>query len=302
MSIIERARGKLQWGRAKAAPADERIGAGQRPVLLERPVADLSGGTSSFGLTRQRRIPRESIEANAEHLRKEGMLVAEESAAVITDQFRRIKWPLLEFAASRDTAPANLIMVTSALPGEGKTFTSLNLALAIAREQDYSALLVDADATKSHITWLLGLDQRRGLTDLVADSALDPEELVLGTNWPGLAILPAGGRSSSTPELFASQRMIDVIRGLGGNDPRRIVLFDAAPLLATNESQVLAKIVDQIVLVVRAESTTQPTVLEAIGLLGANRRVSCVLNQARASRITEYYYGYGYNAHGQPAE
>jgi protein-tyrosine kinase len=296
MSIIEKAIDKLHLGSSKAARADKGIEGGQRPSHLGRP------GVSITDTGRLRRIPRESIELNVANLRKEGMLAAEEFASEMNDQFRRIKWPLLQFAASRSAPPANLIMVTSSLPGEGKTFTSLNLALAIAREQDCSALLIDADPAKSHITRLLGLDQRSGLIDLIANNTLDPEDLVLGTNWPGLAMLPAGGYSNATPELFASQRMIDVIRRLGGNDPRRIVLFDASPLLVTNESQVLARIVDQIILVVRAEATTQPTVLEAIALLGDNRQVSCVLNQARASRITEYYYGYGYNAHGQKTE
>jgi protein-tyrosine kinase len=87
--------------------------------------------------------------------------------------------------------------------------------------------------------------------------------------------------------------MVDVIRTLRGTDPRRIVLFDTSPLLATNESQVLAKLVDQVVLVVRAESTTQPMVLEAVSLLDRSKEIRCILNQAPASELAEYYYGYG---------
>lgn len=253
-------------------------------------LADSSGQPQS-----QHRVPRESINLRFEKLRAEGMMASDEFSDVMKDQFRRIKWPLLAFVAfgqgSAPTSPANRILVTSAIPGEGKTFVSLNLALSIAREKDYVVMLIDADAAKRHVTRLLGLEERRGLTDVIRDSSLDPEDAVLGTDVPGLTVMPAGGSTDSAPELFASDRMIQALGRLAANDVKRILLFDASPLLATNEPQVLSRIADQIVLVVRAESTPQPTVLEAVRLLDPSKEIRCVLNQAPLSKRAEYYYG-----------
>jgi len=283
MSIIERALEKLQQGTDVANRAAPRQAARREP--LAEPLARSAV-----------RPPAEIIQVNVEQLRAGGALPPEDHAGALTDQFRRIKWPILESVAegNPDGTPANRIMVTSSIAGEGKTFTSFNLAHSISREKDVSVVLVDADVAKRHITELFGVPDRQGLTDVIADPTLDPEAFVLGTNIQGLSVLPAGRRSSTAPELFASHRMTEIVTQLGRNDPRRIVLFDSSPLLATNESQVLGRLVDQIVMVVRAEFTTQPMVLEAIGLLDKTKQIRCVLNQARASRMTEYYYGYGY--------
>jgi protein-tyrosine kinase len=292
MSIIERALGKLQ-----------KEGSGARSDTTQ-PIAarqSRAGGRVDQiePAARTGRIapPAETVTVNLEELRAAGALPREEFASTLTDQFRRIKWPILETVlAGHQNADdvANLIMVTSSIAGEGKTFMSLNLACSLAREKDFTVLLVDADVAKRHTTEIFRLQDRQGLTDAIADKNIDPESLVLGTTIPGLCVLPAGRRSSSAPELFASQRMSDIIQQLGRVDQHRIVLFDSSPLLLTNESQVLARLVDQVLFVVRAEFTAQPLVIEAIGLLDKKKPVRAVLNQARASRMTEYYYGYGY--------
>jgi protein-tyrosine kinase len=292
MSIIERALGKLQKdGPGPRSDTTQPIAGRSRTGGRIEPVGD-SGA-------RPGRIapPAETVQVQLEDLRAAGALPREEFASTLTDQFRRIKWPILETVlaghANADDV-ANLIMVTSSIAGEGKTFTSLNLACSLAREKDFTVLLVDADVAKRHTTEIFRLQDRQGLTDSIADKSIDPESLVLGTSIPGLCVLPAGRRSSSAPELFASQRMSDIIQQLGRVDRHRIVLFDSSPLLLTNESQVLARLVDQVLFVVRAEFTAQPLVMEAIGLLDKKKPVRAVLNQARASRMTEYYYGYGY--------
>lgn len=286
MSIIERALEKLQHG----------TDGGNRGAARARrePQGDTVARTAIRPA--EARTPAEIIQVSVEQLRAGGALPPEDHAGALTDQFRRIKWPILEAVAQRreDGSPANLVMVTSSIAGEGKTFTSFNLAHSISREKDVSVVLVDADVAKRHATELFGVQDRQGLTDSIADPSLDAESLVLGTSINGLSVLPAGRRSSTAPELFASHRMAEIVAQLGRNDPQRVVLFDSSPLLVTNEAQVLARIVDQIVMVVRAESTPQPMVLEAIGLLDKSKQTRCVLNQARASRMTEYYYGYGY--------
>lgn len=292
MSIVERALRRLQnSGQARPPgstvlrePKPLRAPPAAAPVVADAPVAPIAP------------VSRQSVPTTVESLRAAGVLPLPEHADVLADQCRRIKWPVLESVTTKreaDGGVANVVMVTSSVSGEGKTFTSLNLALSIAREKDYSVLLVDADVAKRHATRAFGAEDRAGLTDILSDATRNPEELVLGTAIGGLTFLPAGKRQELAPELFASQRMVDVIRVLRGADPRRIVLFDTSPLLQTNESQVLAKVVDQVVLVVRAESTTQPMVLEAVSLLDRSKEIRCILNQAHASELAEYYYGYG---------
>jgi exopolysaccharide/PEP-CTERM locus tyrosine autokinase len=252
----------------------------------------------------ERRTPSETLQVDLEALRTAGIVPPAAFADRLTEQFRRIKWPLLEAALGRGQAgapAANAVMITSSLAGEGKTFCSFNLALSIAREKDLDVLLIDADVAKRHLTRLLGTDARPGLSDAAADAHVDPEQLVLGTGIPGLTFLPSGQRTPIASELFASRRMADVVAGLRCADPRRVVLFDCSPLLATNETQVLASLVDQIVLVVCAESTPQPVVLEAVSLLDRSKQIRCLLNQMRVSHLNEYYYyGYGYPANEQP--
>jgi protein-tyrosine kinase len=302
MSIVERALRRLQNSGQAPRPPGGAVLREPKPLRAPSAAAPLGNDAPLAAAPLARAapspapVPRESLPASIESLRAAGVLPRPEHAEVLADQFRRIKWPVLESVTSKrdaDGHPANVIMVTSSVSGEGKTFSSLNLALSIAAEKDCSVLLVDADVAKRHVTRAFGAGDRAGLTDLLSDPTLDPQTLVLGTGIPGLSFLPAGKRQELAPELFASHRMDDVIRVLRRADPRRIVLFDTSPLLATNESQVLAKAVDQVVLVVRAELTTQPMVLEAVSLLDRSKEIRCILNQAHSSDLAEYYYGYG---------
>jgi protein-tyrosine kinase len=299
MSIVERALRRLQSS-GQARPPGSAAPREPKPLRAPPPAAPIIGQAALVAAAAAPApvapAPRESLPTSIESLRAAGVLPLPQQADVLADQFRRIKWPVLESVTTKrdaDGNAANVIMVTSSVSGEGKTFSSLNLALSIAWEKDYSVLLIDADVAKRHITSAFGAGDRAGLTDVLSDASRDPQSLVLGTGIRGLTFLPAGKRQDLAPELFASQRMLDVIRVLRSADPRRIVLFDTSPLLATNESQVLAKAVDQVVLVVRAESTTQPMVLEAVSLLDRSKEIRCILNQAHTSDLAEYYYGYG---------
>jgi protein-tyrosine kinase len=298
MSIVERALRRLQnsgqarppGGTVVREPKALRVPPVAPPVVAGAPAVAAPAAPA----------PRESLPTTVESLRIAGVLPRPEHAERLADQFRRIKWPVLESVIGKHTTggnAANVVMVTSSVSGEGKTFSSLNLAMSIAWEKDFSVLLVDADVAKRHVTRAFGAEDRVGLTDLLTDPTRDPQSLVLGTGIRGLSFLPAGKRQELAPELFASQRMLDVIQALRSADPRRVVLFDTSPLLATNESQVLARAVDQVVLVVRAESTTQPMVLESVSLLDRSKEIRCILNQAQSTDLAEYYYGYGKSNH-----
>jgi protein-tyrosine kinase len=232
-------------------------------------------------------------------LRSAGYLPEESMDRQFADHYRMIKRPLVDKALSGNDAAGDprVIMITSALPGDGKTFTSINLALSMALERDISVLLVDCDVAKQHISDIVGLRQENGLTDALLDEAIDIESLVVQTNLRGLAVLPAGRRVEGTAELLSSNRMRQIINSLCTRNPRRIVLLDSPPLLITNEGRTLVKVAGQIVLVVRAGYTSRNAIQDALALFDEEQSGGLILNQVAAAGSDEYY-GYGsYGSH-----
>jgi len=225
--------------------------------------------------------------------------------AQLARQYRRIKYPLMAQAMGRGvprTPKGYLIMIASALPGEGKTFTALNLSLSLALEKDIKVLLVDADVAKPQLSQVLGLGTAPGLLDALRDGSVDVEALIRPTDVPKLSFLPAGLGAVDATELLSSTRMERLTTLLGQHDGARIVVFDSPPLLQTTESAALGRVTGQIVVVVRAETTPQPVVLDALKILEGHPAVSLVLNQStRAATSSYYYYGYG-TERGGPAD
>ena len=233
-------------------------------------------------------------------MRANGYLPEESQDRQFAEQYRRIKRPLIDKALSGTTTVGEprVIMVTSALPGDGKTFTSINLAMSLARERDISVLMVDCDVAKRHVSEIVGIREKAGLLDALVDESVDIESLVMPTNLNGLSILPAGRRTDGTAELLSSNRMRQIISSLCTRVPRRILLLDSPPLLVTNEGQALVKLAGQIVLVVRAGHTPRQAVQDAIGLFDAQQAGGLILNEVPASE-KEGYYGYGsYGTYG----
>lgn len=245
----------------------------------------------------------EPVEIDNAALRARGYFPEPDRDRQFADQYRRIKRPLIDKALSgaAATRESRVIMVTSALPGDGKTFTSLNLAFSMATERDVSVLLIDADVAKRHTTEILGLDQRPGLLDALVDENVEAESLVVPTTVRGLSILPAGTRVSGTAELLSSNRMKAIVAALCARDARRLVLLDSPPLLVTNEGTALLKIASQVVLVVRAGQTPRQAVQAAVALFDVEQAGGVVLNEVRGGS-REGYYGYGsYGSDGDQA-
>jgi exopolysaccharide/PEP-CTERM locus tyrosine autokinase len=242
---------------------------------------------------------RLAIDVNA--MRAGGYLPEASKDRQFADEYRRIKRPLIEKALSGDDAGGEprIIIVTSAVPGDGKTFTSINLAFSMALERDISILLVDSDVAKHHITDIFGLRQRKGLLDALTDESLDPEALVVPTSSRGFSILPAGTHVEGTAELVSSNRMRQIATSLCARNPRRILLLDSPPLLITNEGRALVKLAGQVVLVVRAGETPRHAVQAAIDMIDEKQAGGVILNQLKVG-FTEGYYGYG--AYGTPAD
>jgi len=187
--------------------------------------------------------------------------------------------------------------VTSSVAGEGKTFTSLNLAISIAMELDRTVLLVDADLANPGLSRLLGAQDLPGLTERLLDDKVSLKDLLLRTDVPKLTLLPAGRRHRRATELLASNTMKGLLDEVATRYPDRVVLFDSPPLLATSEASVLAEQAGQVCLVVESTTTPQFLVKEALGLLRHQDRVSLVLNKTRDELLSGrrgYYYGYRY--------
>jgi protein-tyrosine kinase len=295
VSLVERALQKVQAGEAarrQAQKPPEHIGKLVAGVAL--PTVEQEPKFKSNRL----------VKVDRDAMRAAGLLPPRDQEREIADQYRAIKRPLLQAAFSTEPTegpPQKLIMVASALPGDGKTFTGVNLALSMALEKDRTVLLVDGDLAKPHISRLFGVENEPGLLDVLKDPAKDVESVILPTDIPGLSVLPAGSHSETATELLASDRMAQIVQQLSRLSSRGIVLFDSLPMLITSEARVLVTLMGQIVLVVHANVTPQQAVQDAIEMIG-DRKLWLVLNQAEVHGATGYYYGsqYGYRkAYGQ---
>lgn len=291
MSVVEKAIRKLQKQREQSAsesgtPASH-ISEAPRPGEPVAPHVAAAGSLPTVILDRAT-------------LRAAGLMPPEEELDLITRQYRKIKHPLVARAMGRGMPrepKGYLIMIASAMSGEGKSFTSMNLALNLSLEKDVDVLLVDADAPKPQLSRVLGLANAPGMLDALRDSRCDVESLIHATNVPSLSFLPVGVGADDATELLSSARMEHIASQLGQRDNRRIVVFDSPPLLQTTESPALARVAGQIVVVVRAGSTPQPILLDALNTLQGHPAVSLVLNQSTQSGAAPYYY-YGYESKG----
>lgn len=258
-------------------------------VSLEEPVFYSPASPSRSG-----KQTKHSINLDLEQIRKNGMVVPDDERSLVKEEFRHIKRPLLMNAAGKGATVAeyaNLIMVTSAKPAEGKTFTALSLALSIASERDQTVLLVDADVVKPNLSKFFGLKAELGLVDYLIDDSLDLSDILVQTDIPSFKILPAGNTHHLSTELLASNSMRRLAQELSKRYSDRIVIFDSPPLLLTNEASVLATLVGQVVMVVEAEKTRQAQVKEALAMLNPNMIVGLVLNKSQRS-LGSGYYGY----------
>ncbi|MEZ5529319.1 MAG: XrtA-associated tyrosine autokinase [Porticoccaceae bacterium] len=216
----------------------------------------------------------------------------------IAEEYRAIKRPLLkniDGQLAEDVPNINLIMVSSSYEGEGKTFSAINLMMSVSMEKDKTVLFVDSDIVKASAGKLLGIpNDAPGLIDLLENEQLGVEEVLLTTSLPNLRIIPAGKAHDHCNELFASERMKQLMAELSLRYPDRVIIFDAPPFLQTNEASVLASFMGQIMFVVEAEKTPPDMVKQATSQFGRDKIVGLVLNKARNYPWDNYTQGYGY--------
>lgn len=229
-----------------------------------------------------------------DQLRHEGLVPVEQDAERrLIDELRRIKRPLLNNTGgerAKSLAHPERIMVTSAIPGEGKTFTTLNLALSLAREPDFEVLLVDGDIPKANITRSLGLQDKPGLMDVLVHPDRRPEDVIMRTDVSNLLLVPTGEHHPLTAELFGGHRMQQVLEAWANPRRQRLLLFDSSPLLATSEAESLASHMGQIVMIVAAGRTRQQELKAAMQGFSDSQYVGFILNMSRLPAMESHYY------------
>lgn len=296
-SLIEQAARRLEQLRSAGieVPIAQRSSLANDRLPGEPPSAQASASSREPAEIRSSR----SVELNFATLDAAGIVTPSAPRSHIADEYRVIKRPLISNAMGRGAAAlahGNLIMVTSAMAGEGKSFTSINLAMSIAAEMDHTVLLVDADVARPSVLRMLGLPESPGLLDLLEAKA-QMHDVLLKTNIDKLSILPSGTPHARATELLASDAMRLLLEDISRRYPDRIVIFDSPPLILTTEARVLATQMGQVVLVVQADKTLQSDVQQALSNIENCPVKMMLLNQVRADTKGSYGYGYGYG-HG----
>jgi exopolysaccharide/PEP-CTERM locus tyrosine autokinase len=329
-SLIERAAGRFDFAafqkpvlppepvpRAKPVPAPVAAPVAA-PEAIENPVAEEVPAVSAVPAAVPAALPAAAAPAqpapvaatrkpftgpyhsiDREHLREQCLIEPESGVTGLLEEFRIVKRQLLlaaaESRAGRGSPHGERILICSAHPGEGKTFCAVNLALSIAAEKDNEVLLVDADFAKPSVLSTLGLPGGPGLMDALADESANVEDFILGTDIPGLFVLPAGNSTGSDTEFLASSRTERVLGRLTEAAPTRIVIFDSPPALAASPASELAMHVGQAVVIVRADQTDEAALKDAIGILSGCEDIKLLLNCTKFSptgRRFGSYYGY----------
>ncbi|GMN01338.1 AAA family ATPase [Erythrobacter sp. MTPC3] len=260
------------------APSSEKPADAAPPQKPELPPVALSG-------------PLQAIDRD--RLREAGLIVPEDPVSALLEEFRIVKRDLIADARAVRDARQRRILMSSPHTGEGKTYCAVNLAIALAAENDVEVLLVDADVIRPSAARRLGIEAECGLMDALANPDIRPETLAVKTDIDGLFVLPAGTTGPRDAELLASERTGEILSRLTRGAPNRFVIFDTPPALAASPAAELAAHVGQAVLVVRADETSRAALDDARQLLSACPNMKLLLNAARFSptgrQFGEYY-------------
>ncbi|BCX17470.1 MAG: hypothetical protein KatS3mg117_1152 [Geminicoccaceae bacterium] len=272
----------VEGGAARAAPAGP-SDPPPRPVRAVPVEAQRKAG--------RRATPRR-VELDRDALVARGFLDPLGGRSGLGEELRLVKRVLLERAfAAGAPARERIVAITSALPGEGKTFLAVNLALSTSLERDARVLLLDADPIKAAAVEALGVPRAPGLVELLGPDPADPAEVLVRTSLDRLWVLPPGAPEPRFTELLTSRRMKALLQAVLAADPGLVIVIDSPPLLASSEAQALAHLAGQTVLVVGALTTPRRSVDEAIALVAEHTEVQLLLNRA-PGRAAEAYGAY----------
>lgn len=275
-SLIERAAARLEQAQARKRPF---------------PAADLPPAPEQH--------ESDYVHLDTDGLEREGYLTPTSMRSRLAEEIRQIKRTVVQTFWYQEVERSNLIMVSSAYPGEGKSFVSLNLAISLACEVDFHVLLVDADFERPVIFDRLGLRPAKGLMDLLKDPSIDMSDIIKRTNIERLSLIGPGSRHDMSTELLASQRMQQLTQEMADRYPDRLIIFDTPPLLACSEPAVLAELMGQAILVVEADRTSREMIEKSVNLIPSSCKLGIVLNKSRPGLGEQPYGYYGYKGYRQ---
>ena len=284
-SIIERAHPQELPGAAPVAPI--------APVATVAPVRREAVYTTAPVRSRSVTLSSTGLAAN-------GIVLPGGAYSRTVEEFRAIKRHVLANAqrarAAASPEASRVVLVTSARPGDGKTFAAINLALALAYEKDIRVLLFDADAYRQSLLQYLGITAEAGWIDVVSAASIAPGERVLQTNVPNLEVLPAGKERPEIPELMSSRHMKRLLDELVRQDPDRYIIIDSLPCLTSTEPSILTALAGQTLFVVAAHKTSRDEIDSSLRLLNMSPSVNLILNKAEpllSEQFKGYEQGYG---------
>ena len=211
----------------------------------------------------------------------------------VAEEYRKLKTIIVDL--TRQEGHHNMIMVTSTIGSEGKSLTSLNLAVTIAQELDRTVLLIDADLRKPLLHSYLGLTPTRGLADCLVDGS-DVGEVLIRTGIAKLSLLPAGRTVPNPAELFSSQRMNELVDEMKHRYPDRFIIIDTPPVLPVADTKCLGRLVDGAIMVIREGAASPENVVEAVNALKGTRILGCVYNDASTTTSDNRYHSYYYSS------
>lgn len=207
------------------------------------------------------------------------------------EQFKLLKAQILYEPEGSFPSP---IAITSALPGEGKSFVSANLALSIAQQPDLHVLLIDCDLRKPQVHALFGCRARPGLSEYLTNG-VELADILVKTPETRLTLIPAGAPPENPSELLSSKRMSNLLREVSSRYEDRVIILDTPPVAMTAEGNTLAKIVEAVLLVVRHNYSPKEQLKELVKRMGSEKIMGTVLNHMdkyaqNYSRYRKYPY------------
>ena len=306
MSIIEKAIKKQSEAshtlhettveRAQSRKVPEGVNDVEPLATLAATAEPAAAVTANAAVTRENKV---SVNLDLQQLAQRNFVSLSSDRRLINEEYRVIKRKLINNAfgaLSQTLKHPNLILVSSSRPGEGKTFSAVNLALSIALEQDKTVLLVDSDVLRPSVAKTLQITHDVGLTDYLLSDKVSVSDIMLSTNVERLKIITAGRPHHLSTELLASERMEMLVNEFATRYHDRIVIFDAPPLLGVNETAVMASMCGQAVIVVEENHTKLSEIEQAVSLLPKDIATGFLINKAHRNQGKGYGYGYYYGA------
>ncbi|GFO57781.1 polysaccharide biosynthesis protein [Geomonas silvestris] len=214
------------------------------------------------------------------------------------EEYRKLKSVLVKMTTGETFR--NALMVTSALPNEGKSLTAVNLALSLAQELDHTVLLVDADLRRPSVHHYLNVEQGVGFSEVLSGE-VGLGEAIIPTGMGKLSIIRSGRTIDNPSELFTAQRTRAIIQELKTRYPDRYIIFDTPPVLPFAESRSLAHLVDGVLFVIMERLASQVNIREALDSLKGCPVLGTIYNAAAVDRADGRYSYYRDYSRGKQA-